>query len=255
MRDFHLVDIRPWPLIVRLTSANLILTIYIKMNFFTCMLLLSMTIVYVFFLWSRDITRERTFQGMHPFKVQLSLKYGIILFITSEVIFFLSFFWTFFHSALNPTNEIGNSWPRWGVEPINPFGIPLLNTLVLVSSGVSITYAHHRVLNQNYNHSIIWVVITVLLGGYFTVLQFIEYVSSSFSIIDSVYGSIFFISTGFHGIHVLVGTLIILFSLARLYDFQFSFKHHLIFEFSCWYWHFVDLIWLFLFLSIYWWGF
>lgn len=253
--NFHLVDSSPWPILISILILNLIISLFIKINFFNRFFSLSISFIYIFFLWTRDILRERVYQGKHSFKTQNSLKLGILLFIVSEIIFFLSFFWTFFHRALNPAQELGNVWPRWGISPIYPFEIPLLNTLILVSSGVRITYAHHIILNQNYNLSILWVILTVILGLYFTGLQIFEYWSATFSIIDSVYGSIFFVATGFHGLHILVGTLIILFSLSRLSDFHFSFKRHLIFEFSCWYWHFVDLIWLFLFISIYWWGF
>lgn len=255
---FHLVDSSPWPLYSRLLIMRIIISLYnfIQTQYWNIIYLVILLIfLFTFFFWSRDILRERTFQGNHTFKVLNLLKFGLILFIISEIIFFLSFFWTFFHSSFNPTIELGNSWPSWGIQAINPFGIPLLNTLILISSGVRITYSHHMILNYNFNMSLAWIIITILLGIYFTFLQFLEYKFSSFSIMDSVYGSIFFIRTGFHGLHVVIGTSIILFRITRILINQFSNLHHLIFEFACWYWHFVDLVWIFLFVFIYWWGF
>nr|AHA47085.1 cytochrome c oxidase subunit III [Liposcelis paeta] len=255
---FHLVDPSPWPVYISLLILSLMISLYnfMQTQYWNMMnLTILLVFLFTFSFWSRDILRESTFQGNHTLKVLNLLKFGLILFIISEIMFFLSFFWTFFHSSFNPNLELGNSWPSWGIQAINPFGIPLLNTLILISSGVSITYSHHMMLNFNFNLSLVWVFITILLGLYFTFLQFLEYKFSSFSIMDSVYGSIFFMSTGFHGLHVIIGTSLILFSLSRMMMNHFSYSHHLMFEFACWYWHFVDLIWLFLFIFIYWWGF
>lgn len=208
----------------------------------------------IFFSWARDVTRERTFQGVHTKKVQTSIKLGIILFILSEVIFFVSFFWAFFHRALNPAVELGNTWPPKGIQPLNPFHIPLLNSLILISSGVTVTSAHYYLMNERKRKSVSWTFYTIVLGIYFTILQAYEYVTRTFSITDSVYGSIFFLATGFHGLHVIIGTRIILFILIRLINNHFSRRRHLGYELACWYWHFVDLVWLFLFVCIYWWG-
>lgn len=208
----------------------------------------------VFYFWGRDIVREGTYQGRHTLKVQKSIKLGIILFIISELMFFVSFFWAFFHLSLNPTIELGNLWPPSRVVALNPFHVPLLNTLILVSSGVTVTRAHIYLLNGDKQKSLLWTLLTVVLGVYFSALQLYEYKSSTFTFADSAYGSVFFLATGFHGFHVLVGTILIGIRLTRLGKNHFSPQRHLNFELSCWYWHFVDLIWLFLFLSIYWWG-
>lgn len=259
-RDFHLVKASPWPLCIRVSLINLIISLFINLNkkyeIHILYVFMSLLIIFIiFYTWISDVIRESTFTGLHTFKVKNLLKIGIVLFITSEVIFFLSFFWTFFHSSLNPALEVGNMWPPTGITSINPFHIPLLNTLILVSSGVRITFSHHALINKNYDYCTIWLLITALLGIYFSVLQFYEYLFAPFSFMDSVYGSIFFIATGFHGLHVIVGTIFILVTLSRLISKHFSSSQNLGFEFSCWYWHFVDLVWLFLYIFIYWWGF
>lgn len=206
------------------------------------------------FTWWRDITRERTFQGYHTNQVTSGLKWGIILFITSEIFFFISFFWGFFHSSLSPTIELGLTWPPTRIQIFDPFKIPLLNTIILITSGISVTWAHHRLINKNYSQTFYRLLLTVLLGIYFTLLQLIEYLEASFNISDSIYGSSFFIATGFHGIHVLIGTFFLLVCLIRHFIAHFSSHHHFGFEAAAWYWHFVDVVWLFLYISIYWWG-
>nr|BCH36380.1 cytochrome c oxidase subunit 3 [Acanthaster planci]BCH36402.1 cytochrome c oxidase subunit 3 [Acanthaster planci]BCN86738.1 cytochrome c oxidase subunit 3 [Acanthaster planci] len=213
-------------------------------------LLLTLTILN----WWRDVIREATFQGSHTLPVNTGLRYGMILFITSEICFFFAFFWAFFHSSLAPTIELGVSWPPTGISPINPFLVPLLNTAVLLSSGVTVTWAHHSILAGNRTESIQALFLTIALGIYFTALQAWEYYDSPFTIADSVYGSTFFVATGFHGLHVLIGTTFLLICFLRLIFFHFSNNHHFGFEAAAWYWHFVDVVWLFLYVCIYWWG-
>lgn len=211
------------------------------------------SLILISFQWWRDISRESTFQGIHTIKVIKGIKIGITLFITSEVIFFSSFFWALFHSSLSPSIQVGINWPPKIVQTFNPTEIPLLNTIVLISSGARITWAHNRLLNNKLNESVKAIKFTILLGIYFSMLQLLEYKQSQFTITDSVYGRLFFISTGFHGIHVLIGTTIILLTIFFLKKIHFSSKQHLRFETTAWYWHFVDVVWLFLYLSIYWW--
>ena len=204
--------------------------------------------------WWRDVVREATFQGRHTAIVEKGLRYGMILFITSEVCFFFAFFWAFFHRSLAPSVEIGVTWPPTGISPLNPFLVPLLNTAVLLSSGVTITWAHHRILAGNRTESIQALFLTILLGVYFTALQAWEYLDAPFTIADRVYGSTFFVATGFHGLHVIIGTTFLLVCFLRLVNFHFSAHHHFGFEAAAWYWHFVDVVWLFLYVCIYWWG-
>ena len=164
------------------------------------------------------------------------------------------FFWAFFHNSLSPTIELGLLWPPKIITPFNPIQIPPLNTLVLLRSGISVTWAHHSLIENNYKQSFQALLITVILDLYFTIFQSYEYIEASFSISDSIYGTTFFIATGFHGNHVIIGTTFLLICLTRHYINHFSSSHHFGFEAAAWYWHFVDVVWLFLYVSIYWWG-
>ena len=180
---------------------------------------------------------------------------GMVLFISSEVFFFLAFFWAFFHSSLSPNIEVGRVWPPTGISAIRPFDVPLLNTTILLSRGATITWAHIAMIEDRWFEAMRSLVMTVILGVYFTALQGIEYAMSSFAMSDSVYGRTFFIATGFHGLHVLIGTTFILVITLRHAKAHFTPEHHFGFEARAWYWHFVDVVWLFLFMCIYWWGF
>jgi cytochrome c oxidase subunit 3 len=166
----------------------------------------------------------------------------------------VSFFWAFFHRRLSPTAELGCIWPPAGVTALNPFQLPLLNTVVLLASGVTVTFCHHRIINKNLSRRKIGLILTIILGIYFTFLQLGEYQETRFSIADRVFGSVFFVATGFHGLHVIIGTLFLLTCLLRLFLDHFSAKHHFGFEAASWYWHFVDVVWIFLYCNIYIWG-
>lgn len=253
---FHLVDVRPWPLLGSLGAITTIIGIIKWFHFFsTDLFFLGLIITtIVIYQWWRDITREGTFQGHHTFNVTIGLRWGIILFITSEVFFFVSFFWGFFHNRLAPAIEIGILWPPKGIFTFNPIQIPLLNTLILLTSGLTVTWAHHSLIENNFKQTLHRLLLTVILGIYFSILQGYEYMEASFTIADSVYGSSFYIATGFHGLHVIIGTTFLLVCLIRHYKFHFSPIHHFGFEAAAWYWHFVDVVWLFLYISIYWWG-
>nr|AHA52480.1 cytochrome c oxidase subunit III [Capitonius sp. QL-2013] len=250
---FHLVTVSPWPLLVSLgvmLSMLGILEWFIEFSV-SLMFMSNMYLMIVVFQWWRDVVRESTFQGMHTIKVCEGLYMGMILFILSELMFFVSFFWTYFNMYLSLSIELGlNS--SYNLEVFNPYNIPLLNTMILLSSGVSITWCHYSILNEKYDMSLDGIKITILLGMIFSFFQFLEYKESYFSINDSIYGSIFFVATGFHGIHVLVGTMFIFINFIRLKNNHFSFVHHFGFEAASWYWHFVDIVWLFLYIFIYW---
>uniref|UniRef100_UPI0031F38044 cytochrome c oxidase subunit III n=1 Tax=Heptathela kimurai TaxID=88333 RepID=UPI0031F38044 len=253
---FHMVDQSPWP-ITGAISALLMTSGMVKWFHFNSMNIFIMGITMLsvtMLLWWRDIVRESTFQGLHTKVVVKGLQWGMILFITSEILFFMSFFWAFFHSSLSPTVEMGAHWPPSGIIPFNPFQIPLLNTAILLSSGVTVTWCHQSLLSNKNNMSFRSLLITYILGIYFTLLQAWEYYQASFSISDSVYGTTFFVATGFHGLHVLVGSTFLLICLLRIKSSHLSPLHHFGFEAAAWYWHFVDVVWLFLFTFIYWWG-
>ena len=212
-------------------------------------ILMGLTII----SWWGDVIKEGTFLGCHTSLVVRGLRVGMALFILSEVFFFVSFFWAFFHMSLGTLAE-GGCWPPVGVLPIRAFGVPLLNTAVLLSSGVRVTWAHYAVRVNDRKQAIESLLVTVLLGGWFTLLQAEEYYRASFTISDGVYGSLFFVITGFHGLHVLIGTAFLLVGLVRTRLYHFSKGHnHVGLEVAIWYWHFVDVVWVFLFIFVYWW--
>lgn len=264
-QPFHLVTPSPWPLLTSFTL--LILTSGTVMYFngyatplgdafggISLVAIGFITTVAAMTLWFRDVVTEGTFLGDHTFPVQRGITMGVGLFIVSEVFFFISVFWAFFHSSLSPTVELGAAWPPAGIATINPFELPLLNTILLLSSGATVTYAHHSLIQGNRRGAILGTIITVLFALLFTACQGIEYSNAGFTIADGVYGSTFFFSTGFHGIHVLVGTAFITVALFRMISYHLTDHHHLGFEASILYWHFVDVVWLFLFITVYWWG-
>lgn len=253
---YHIVNISPWPLFIGIRILSFMLGIvkifiYMKYDLLIIRFILRLTIS---ILWWRDVVRERTYLGYHSRVVLRGLILGIILFIVREVFFFISFFWSFFHSRLRPTIEIGSFWPPTGVETLNAFQVPLLNTVILLTSGVRVTLCHQAILNENWVIAKNSLLATWLLGIYFLILQGFEYIETLFGIRDSVFGSTFFIATGFHGFHVIVGTLFLIVIWIRITKIHFSRRHHFGFEAAAWYWHFVDVVWLFLFSVVYWWG-
>lgn len=253
---FHLVDYSPWPLtgaIGAITTVSGIIKWFHQYDTSLFFLGNVITILTVY-QWWRDVSREGTYQGLHTYAVTIGLRWGIILFILSEILFFVRFFWAFFHRSLSPAIELGASWPPAGIISFNPFQIPLLNTAILLASGVTVTWAHHSLMEGNHSQTSQGLFFTVLLGIYFSILQAYEYIEAPFTIADSVYGSTFFIATGFHGIHVLIGTTFLLTCLLRHLNNHFSKNHHFGFEAAAWYWHFIDVVWLFLYITIYWWG-
>nr|BDQ44269.1 cytochrome c oxidase subunit 3 [Amynthas yambaruensis] len=255
-QPFHLVEYSPWPLTSSLGAFTLAIGLASWFHGYgmSCFILAATLIIMSMYQWWRDVVREGTYMGHHTSPVAVGLRWGMILFITSEVMFFFAFFWAFFHSSLAPTPEIGCSWPPTGVSPLNPFSVPLLNTAVLLASGVTVTWAHHSLMEGNRANSIQALTITVMLGAYFTILQAGEYLAAPFTIADSVYGTTFFVATGFHGLHVLIGSSFLLICLLRTIMNHFSNGHHFGFEAAAWYWHFVDVVWICLYLCIYWWG-
>lgn len=255
---FHIVDPSPWPYVGAMGALGLTSGAVMYFHSYQYGEILMLTafavIISVMIVWWRDVIREASYQGHHTLVVQKGLRYGMLLFILSEVCFFFAFFWGFFHSALGPAIEIGGVWPPIGITPLNPFEVPLLNTAILLSSGATVTWAHHALISGDRKFSILGLVLTVTLGFIFTALQAWEYFEAPFSIADSVYGTTFFVATGFHGLHVIIGSLFLLVCLVRLIHHHFTKHHHNGLEASIWYWHFVDYVWIFLFISIYWWG-
>jgi len=255
---FHLVDPSPWPILLSFSLLNLTIGAVSYMHGFSYggyILTLGFVLTtYGMILWFRDVVIEASYLGHHTKEVKEGIMLGVILFIVSEVFAFLSVFWAFFHSSLSPSIEIGGSWPPLGIEALDPFAIPLLNTFLLLSSGAFITYGHHALIAGNRKAAIDGVILTIVLAVIFTALQYFEYSEAGFSMSDGVYGSAFYASTGLHGIHVIIGTLFITVALFRIINYQLTTKHHNGFESSILYWHFVDVVWLFLFVAVYFWG-
>lgn len=256
--SYHLVDPSPWPLIAALGAFMLTSGLVLYMHKFVGGWQLLITgfslILYMMYTWWRDIIREATFEDQHSVAVQKGLRLGMVLFIVSEIMFFFAFFWAFFHSSIAPVHNIGGVWPPKAISTINTFTIPLTNTFLLLTSGAAVTWAHHALLARAKKHTLIALIFTLVLAILFTCLQGLEYVNAPFNISDGVYGSCFYIATGFHGFHVFVGTIALVVSFIRIILNHFTNKHHFGFESAIWYWHFVDVVWLFLFINVYWWS-
>jgi cytochrome c oxidase subunit 3 len=263
---FHIVTPSPWPLVASLGA--LMLTTGSVMWFHgyeSASFLVYMglgLIVTIMFVWWRDVIRESTHLGYHTTVVLKGLKMGVILFIVSEVMFFFAFFWAFFHASIAPNVDLGGVWPPLGINILNPLHIPLLNTFILLISGVFVTLSHHSLCVptakntaiNTYEISVLSLIATLILAVEFTLWQLFEYTEATFYINDGVYGSTFYLTTGFHGFHVFVGTIFLIVSLVRLLRAQLLTGHHFGYEAAIWYWHFVDVVWLFLYVFVYCWS-
>ncbi|MCC5977150.1 MAG: cytochrome c oxidase subunit 3 [Salinarimonas sp.] len=269
--DYHLVDPSPWPFIGSV-SALILAVGFIA--FIRGMPIAGLQIgglvfgigvigvLYTMAAWFVDVIKEAQ-AGDHTRVVQLHHRYGMIMFIASEVMFFVAWFWAYFDVALFPGEAIqfqraeltGGVWPPEGIQTFNPWHLPLFGTLILLTSGTTVTWAHHAML-ENDRQSVKWGLwLTVLLGIAFTCVQAYEYITAYFNFSGHIYGATFFMATGFHGAHVIIGTIFLAVCLWRVYLGHFTPKQHLGFEFAAWYWHFVDVVWIFLFASIYVWGY
>jgi cytochrome c oxidase subunit 3 len=266
--DYHLVDPSPWPVIGSISAFVLAVGAITWMHhmFAAAPLVFAagaLGVLYTMFGWWRDVIIEAEKGGYHTRVVQLHHRYGMILFIASEVMFFVAWFWAYFNVALFPdaakevarTAFIGGVWPPKNIETFDPWHLPLLNTLILLTSGTTVTWAHHALLEGDRESVKKGLWLTVILGALFTCVQAYEYSHAAFGFKGNIYGATFFMATGFHGAHVLIGTIFLIVCLARVYAGHFTPKQHLGFEFAAWYWHFVDVVWIFLFACIYVWGY
>ena len=255
--SFHLVDSSPWPLLSAVGVFGMMCGSVMYFHGYGDGAFAFYSFAFVGFIaccWWRDVIREGTFEGHHTVATQRGLRLGMVLFIISEVFFFLGFFWAFFHSSLAPCVELGSVWPPVGLRVFNPWEVPLLNTFVLLLSGATVTWAHNGLILGNHLQVLYGLAVTVGFALFFTLLQLYEYISADFDISDGVYGSVFYMATGFHGFHVIIGTTFLFVCLLRELGYHYSREHHFGFEAAAWYWHFVDVVWLFLFISVYWWG-
>jgi heme/copper-type cytochrome/quinol oxidase subunit 3 len=255
---FHLVDPSPWPFTGALgaLTATIGAAMYMHNYFFAVypMFLGLFLVIITSVDWWGNVVYEAVFEGHHTKEVQRGLRQGMLLFIVSEMMLFFSFFWAFLHSGVNPAYSIGQ-WPPAGIEVISPWGVPLLNTTLLLTSGATVTLAHHALVAGDFRRTLEGLLLTVLLSCFFICVQLFEYKESSFTISDGVFASGFFLTTGFHGFHVVIGTLCLFVCLLRLCLQQFTREHHVGLECAIWYWHFVDVVWFILFLLVYWWPF
>lgn len=265
--DYHLVDPSPWPFLASLSAFIVAVGAINWMYHGSSYLFIGgfLGVLYTLFMWWRDVILESQ-KGDHTPVVQLHLRYGMLLFIASEVMFFVAWFWAYFDPALFPSEAhqfartalTGGVWPPKGTEVLDPWHLPLLNTLILLTSGTTVTWAHHALLHKD-RKGLFWgLVLTVGLGLLFSIVQAYEYAHAAFAFHanngGNIYTSTFFMATGFHGFHVIVGTLFLLVCLLRVTRGHFSPDKHFAFEAAAWYWHFVDVVWLFLFACIYVWG-
>ena len=260
---YHLVNPSPWPLLTAFAMLSLVVGAAMalhKMAVGMPVLLagISATATCAFFWW-RDVIREGRFEHSHTMAVQQGLRLGMALFILSEVMFFFGFFWAYFGAALFPHAPLADVWeikegiwPPEGIITFDAFDLPFMNTLILLLSGTTVTWAHAALLQNNRKDVITALTITVALGVLFTLCQAYEYSHAAFGLTDGKYASTFYLATGFHGLHVIIGTIFLAVCLVRAHRNTLDSKQHLGFEFAAWYWHFVDVVWLFLFAGIYW---
>lgn len=264
---FHLVNPSPLPFLssMCLLAVTLGAAFYFHDHSFGLPVMIAgiIGIIACAAYWWREVIREGIHDHAHTPAVQHGLRFGMALFITSEVMFFVAFFWAFISAAVMPKIPLSDTWdilqtytmwPPAGIVTFDPFDIPFMNTLVLLLSGTTVTWAHHAVVHGNQQEATKALTLTVLLGLCFTALQAYEYHHATFAFTDGVYASTFYMATGFHGAHVIIGTIFLFVMLIRSKRGTLTPKGHLGFEFAAWYWHFVDVVWLFLFVTIYWWG-
>ena len=250
--DYHLVDPSMWPFLGALSGATMFSGAVLWFHDITPWLgLIGLAgVLYTMFVWWSDVVNEAN-TGDHTPVVRIGIRMGFILFIISEVMFFSAWFWTFFKHAIFPMQ---GQWPPEGIVTFNAWELPLINTLVLLLSGCTVTYAHHALIEGKRPALLCGLIATVALGALFTIFQAYEYSHAEFAFTGGIYGSTFFMATGFHGFHVIIGTIFLAVCLLRSRAGHFSPTQHIGFEAAAWYWHFVDVVWLFLFASVYIWG-
>ena len=248
----YTVHPRPWPILISISAIGTAINIHLYLIEEKTLPLPLITLISCLFQWIRDLNRESLYLGRHTNLIQRLTKNSLIIFILSETILFVRMFWSFIHEYWLPDINLGERWPPSGIEPLTPIHMPLLNTILLTSSGVFITTSHHIISKNQIKKSSKAITLTILMGITFILCIILEYKLSFFSINDRVFGSLFYIITGIHGSHVIIGTIILLIRNINLKEINTSRSHLLFTEFSIWYWHFVDIIWLFVYTLVYW---
>ncbi len=255
--DYHVLPPSIWPFLGGLGAFIMLFGLVLWMHDMGpwVSLIGFALVIYVMFAWWSEVVAESN-AGDHTAVVRIGLRYGFILFIMSEVMFFSAWFWSFFKHALYPMAAFSEGqWPPPSIETFDPWHLPLMNTLILLCSGAAATWAHHALVHENNRKDMRnGLILAIVLGVFFTILQAYEYSHAAFGFSGNIYGANFFMATGFHGAHVIIGTIFLFVCLMRLQAGQFTPTKHVGFEAAAWYWHFVDVVWLFLFASIYIWG-
>ncbi|MEP3265915.1 MAG: cytochrome c oxidase subunit 3 [Hyphomicrobiales bacterium] len=261
--DYHIIDPSPWPLIGSISALVMAVgaVTYMHDGPIYIMILGLIGVLYTMFGWWSDVIHE-AHSGDHTKVVQMHLRYGMILFIASEVMFFVAWFWAFFDASLFANEAIqfarvehtGGVWPPHDLTVLDPWHLPLFNTVILLLWGTTVTWAHHALLHNDRESLKLGLICTIILGAIFSAVQIYEYAAAPFGFSDSIYGATFYMATGFHGFHVFVGTVFLLICLLRAIKGHFKPEQHFGFESAAWYWHFVDVVWLFLFAAVYVWG-
>uniref|UniRef100_A0A060RCV0 Cytochrome c oxidase subunit 3 n=1 Tax=Blastobotrys adeninivorans TaxID=409370 RepID=A0A060RCV0_BLAAD len=263
---YHLVEVSPWPIFTAFSifglTFNFALIMHGYIGIVNIFWLNIICLTYSICLWVRDVVTESTYLGWHTLAVRRGINIGFILFIVSEALFFAGVFWAYGHSALAPTVELGAVWPPVNIEAIGPLELPLLNTIILLASGATITHSHHtfiagytnNIKTSNRNAALISLGLTILLALIFSACQYIEYTNAAFTISDGVFGSVFYLGTGLHATHIITGTMFLSVAFWRMYAYHFTETHHVGYETTILMWHFLDVVWLILFVFFYWWG-
>lgn len=253
---FHIVTLRPWPMAIGGFTLGLAggTASWLHGHSIDLITLSLLGVTLTRKIWWRDIVIEGTYQGFHTKIVVSSFYWGIALLILSEVLFFFSFFWAYLHRALAPTPEIACIWPPRGITPVNPITWPLFNSIILLSRGALANLSYLYLMIGNIKKRVNTINAAIFSGVLFSGVQAFEYYNAPFTIADSIFGSAFFVLTGFHGLHVLVGTIMLQVQKQRITYNHFSPTHHVGMLTAIWYWHFVDVVWLMLFALIYVWG-
>ncbi|MCW9034970.1 MAG: cytochrome c oxidase subunit 3 [Alphaproteobacteria bacterium] len=252
---FHLVDPSPWPALgaVSTLTAAVGLVLFAHDEGPALLVIGFVLILTTMFLWWRDLVREGAEGGHHTHEVRVGLRQGVVLFIASEVMFFFAFFWAFFYNGLGISKVI-TQWPPEGIETLDPWGLPLLNTVILISSGVILEWGHRGLKQGHYSRLKLGLALSTALGFIFLIFQAQEYGHAAFGFTDGIYPSVFYMTTGFHGAHVLIGAIFLLVCWVRSLKEQFTEEGQIGLEAAIWYWHFVDVVWIFLFVWVYIWG-
>ncbi len=255
-QPWHVPDPSPWPFVGTISAFVTAVGLIIFMHSANPWLLAIgfVGVLYTMFAWWKDVIAEANDGKSHTSPVKVGLRYGMLLFIASEVMFFFAFFWAYFHSSLPILNLVAGPWPPEGIEALGASGIPMVNTLLLITSSLTVTVAHHALLENDRPRVVRWTLYTVILGAVFLGVQIYEYIILPFGLGDGIYPSTFYLATGFHGFHVFVGTVFLIVCYFRAKSGHFTADAHVGYEAAAWYWHFVDVVWIFLYINVYWWG-